>query len=226
LRKYYLKAKSLVLSSTAKDTYVLFSGNVLSAFLGFVYTLILARALSVPDFGIFSAAVNLVVILNSLTDLGISTGAVNFVAESEANGDGETSKKYTKAATVLRLEATLIASLLVIFFAKYIANTFLITDRVSVAILTSLASLSLALPMLLPFVLQARKKFVSSVIADDSLYLSRLAFTFGFMFLAKITIENSLLSFVLGGIVGTIVGIYLIKPDFIKSKPEKIIYKN
>lgn len=225
MRKYYQKARSLILSSTAKDAYVLFSGNVLSAFLGFVYTLVIARVLSVPDFGIFSAAVNLVVILNSLTDLGISTGAVNFVAESEARGDSEASKKYTKAASVLRLEVTLIACLLVIFFAKYVANTFLITDKVSIAVLTSLTSLSLALPMLLPFILQARKKFISSVISDNSLYLSRLAFTFGFMLLARITIENALLAFVLGGIVGTLVGIYLIKPNFLKSRPERQIYK-
>jgi len=224
LRKYYDKARSLVLSSTAKDTYILFSGNIFSAFLGFVYTLIVARSLSVSDFGIFSAAVNLVVILSSITDLGFSTGAVNFVAENEAKGDKESVNKYIKASTVLRLEATLLASLLVIFFARYVANTFLITDKVSVAVLTSLVSLSLALPMIFPFILQAKKRFVSSIISDNSLYLTRLIFTFGFMFLAKVTIENSLFSFIIGGVVGTIVSVFLIRPDFLKSKPEKEIY--
>ena len=224
MKKYFLKAKSLVLSSTAKDTYILFSGNIFSAFLGFVFTLVVARSLSVSDFGIFSAAVNLVVILSSITDLGISTGAVNFVAENEAKGDKDLVNKYIKASTVLRFEATLIASLLVIFFAKYVANTFLITDKVNVAILTSLVSLSLALPMIFPFILQAKKKFVSSIISDNSLYLTRLVFTFGFMFLAKVTIENSLLAFIIGGVVGTIVSVFLIKPDFLKSKPEKEVY--
>jgi len=81
VKNYIKKTKLLIFSATAKDTYILFSGNLLSAFLGFIYTLVVARSLSVSDFGIFSAAVNLVVILTSITDLGISTGAVNFVAE-------------------------------------------------------------------------------------------------------------------------------------------------
>jgi len=225
MKRYYQKAKTLILSSTAKDTYILFSGNIFVAFLGFLYTVVVARALSISDFGIFSAAVNLVVILNSLTDLGISSGAVNFVAENMAKKDFETSKKYIKASSILRFGVTLSVSLIVIFFAKYVANTFLITDKINISILTALISLSLALPMLLPLILQAQKKFTLSVISDSSLYLSRLVFTFGFMLLVKVTIENSLLAFVLGGVVGTLIGIILIKPDFLKSRPEKEVYK-
>ncbi|MDO8341517.1 MAG: oligosaccharide flippase family protein [Candidatus Woesebacteria bacterium] len=225
MKKYIDKAKLLVFSSTAKDTYILFGGNVLSAFLGFVYTLIIARALSIYDFGIFSAAVNLVIILTSITDLGISTGAVSFVAEADAGGKKELSKEYIKASSVIRLIVTFAVSLLVIIFSKFVSVKFLATDDPMVAILTGVVTLSLALPMLVPFILQAKKKFLNSIIADNLLYLSRLGFAFVFMFLARLTIGNSLISFVLGGIVGTIVGIILIKPDFLKSKPTRETYK-
>lgn len=55
------KIKNLLLSKTAKDTFVLFVGNIGSAFWGFLFTLIVARALSISDFGIFSATLNFMV---------------------------------------------------------------------------------------------------------------------------------------------------------------------
>ena len=225
MKRYYTKARALIFSSTARDTYVLFGGNVISAFLGFIYTLVIARTLDVPNFGIFSAATNLVVILHSITDLGISSGAVNFIAESNAKSDEETGSKYIKASLILRFAITFIVAFLVIIFSKYIANTFLVTENTNIAILTAIVSLSLAVPMLFPFFLQAKKKFVPSIISDISLYLSRLVFTFSVMLLTKVTVENSLIAFVVGGIVGTVVGAYLIKFDFLKSKPEKQIYE-
>lgn len=197
----------------------------MSAFLGFVYTLIIARALSVYDFGIFSAATNLVIILISITDLGISTGAVSFVAEATARKDEKTSDEYIKAASIIRFTVTLLISLIVIIFSKFVSVRFLATDDPTISILTGVVSISFAMPMLIPYILQAKKKFLSSVIADNILYLSRLGFTIAFMFLAKVTIGNSLVSFILGGIVGTVVGIILIKPKFLKSNPSKETYK-
>ena len=163
--------------------------------------------------------------MHSITDLGISSGAVNFIAESNAKSDEETGSKYIKASLILRFAITFIVAFLVIIFSKYIANTFLVTENTNIAILTAIVSLSLAVPMLFPFFLQAKKKFVPSIISDISLYLSRLVFTFSVMLLTKVTVENSLIAFVVGGIVGTVVGAYLIKFDFLKSKPEKQIYE-
>lgn len=225
MKKYIGKARLLLLSSTAKDTYILFGGNIMSAFLGFVYTLIVARALSVYDFGVFSAATNLVVILISITDLGISTGTISFVAEATARKDEKSSNEFIKAASIIRFLITSFVGLLVIIFSKFVSVKLLATDDPTISILTGLVAISFAMPMLIPSILQAKKKFLASVIADNLLYLSRLGFTLAFMFLAKVTIGNSLLSFILGGIVGTIVGIILIKPKFLKSKPTKETYK-
>ena len=226
MRRYYDRAKSLVFSSTAKDTYVLFSGNVLSAFLGFVYTLFIARALSVSDFGIFSAAVNLVIILISVTDLGISTGVVSFVSEKLSLGEKQESEKYIKAAVIIRFIVTFVVCIATIIFANTFTNSLLATKDILVTVLTAAITLSLALPMLLPFVMQAQKRFVASIVSDNSLYLSRLIFMFIFMYVLGLTINNSLISYVLGGLVGSIVGLFLLKPKFLFTKPDKNIYTN
>jgi O-antigen/teichoic acid export membrane protein len=224
VRRYYERVKLLAFSGTAKDTFIVFSGNVMSAFLGFVFTLFVARALSVPDFGVFSAAANLVIILISFTDLGISSGVVNFVAEKYARKDEEGVNNFIKASVVIKILATLFVALLVVAFAGFISPKFLATSDLSVSYWVALVSIGMALPMLLPSVLQAERKFLPSVIADNLLYFSRLIFTFGFMFLARLTIGNSLFSYVLGALVGSLGGILLVKPDFLKARPDKKIY--
>ena len=75
MKRYIEWGRSMLFTATAKDTFVLFVGNIGSAFWGFLFTLFVARSLSVYDFGIFSAALNLVVMLSSLADIGISTGS-------------------------------------------------------------------------------------------------------------------------------------------------------
>ncbi len=226
MRRYVDKLKGLASSGTAKDTYVLFGGNVMSAFLGFVFTLFVARALSVSEFGIFSAATNLVIILISLTDLGISTGVVNFVAERQAKGDKEGARQYIKASVIVKLIATVLLSLPVIIFAGYLSPRLLATGDTSVAIWVAIITFSFALPMLLPSILQAQRRFLASVITDNSLYFFRLLVALGFMFLARLTIGNSLFSFVLGGIVGTIVGIVFIGPKFITARASSGVYSS
>lgn len=221
MKRYINKIRGFAFSGTAKDTYVLFGGNVLSAFLGFVYTLFVARALSVAEFGIFSAATNLVIILISLTDLGISTGVVNFVAERKAKGDPKGAQAYIKASVVIKLIATVILSLPVIIFANYLSPRLLATTDTSVALWVGIISFSFALPMLLPSILQAERRFLASVVSDNALYFSRLLVALGFMFLARLTIGNSLFSFVLGGVIGTVVGIILVGPSFITTKTDK-----
>ncbi len=224
MKAYYLKAKNLVLSSTAKDTYILFGGNVLSAFLGFVYTLLVARSLSVSDFGIFSAAVNLVIILTSLTDLGISTGVTSFIAEHESKNEKISVLKYIKTGTIIRLGVTFLVVLPVLLYPKFVADKLLAGGAASVSIWTALVTLSLAIPMLFPFILQAKKQFVRSIMADNALFFSRLIFALIFMYLFTLTTNSSMLSYVLGGFVGTVCCFVFIKPSFFKVKIEPEIY--
>ena len=107
MKRYISKIKDLAFSSTAKDTYILFSGNLLSAFWGFVFTIILSNYLDRDNFGIFSAALNLVVILTSLSDIGITSGLINFISSAESRGDVKESAEYEKAGLNLRVFVSL-----------------------------------------------------------------------------------------------------------------------
>lgn len=226
MRNYINKAKSLIFSSTAMDTYVLFIGNLGSAFLGFLFTFFVARALNREDFGIFSAAMNLVVILSSLSDIGITTGLVNFIAEADSKNDEQKSFQYQKAGLVIRIGIVLTLSLIVVLFAPYISKTMLATTDPMVAVWASVVSLVLFVPMYFPYVLQAKKKFLQSVVVDNVYYLFRLIGLLGFIYLGGISLYSSFSVAILGFAVSLIASLLFLKIKFFKSKPTKEIYKS
>ena len=226
MKKYFYFVKSLIFSATVKDTFILFSGNVGSAFWGFLFTLIIARKFSIADFGIFSAAINLVSILASLADAGISTGSVNFIAENLAKGDIKKANEYIKASFVIRLLIVFAISILVVLFAPTIASRLLATHDTTIAIWVAAIPIFWFPAMFFPFVLQARKKFLQSAVYDNSFYFARLAFAFLFYLLGSLTMPFAFWAFAVGFIVNLIFTFIYVKTDFIFTTPRWEEYKN
>lgn len=218
------KAKTLVFSSTAMDTYVLFVGNLGSAFLGFLFTFFIARALNREDFGIFSAAMNLVIIISSLSDIGITTGLVNFIADADSKHDEKRSFEYQKAGLVIRIGIIATLSTIVVLFAPFISKTMLATTDPFVAIWAAIVSLVLFVPMYFPFVLQAKKQFLKSVLIDNTYYLFRLIGLLGFIYFGTVSLYSSFSVAILGFVVSLIISFVFLRFKFLFSKPKKEIY--
>lgn len=224
MKKYVDNIKGIMFSGTAKDTFTLFTGNVSAAFLGFLFTLIVARSLSIYDFGIFSAVLNLVIIVSSLADLGISSGAVNFVAEHWAQGNHVKANEYIKASFMFRLVATLLISALVLLFSPFISERLLASSDPKMAIWTTVVVVFWFFDLFFPYILQAKKMFLSSVIYDNSYYVGRLLFAFAFYLMGMLTLDNAFWSFGAGFLVTIVFTFIYIKTDFLKAKPQKEEY--
>lgn len=224
MRKYIDRARGLVFSATAKDTYILFLGNLDSAVLGFLFTYFIARTLDRADFGIFSATLNLVVILSSLSDIGITTGLVNFIAEADSEGDEKKSYEFQKAGLIIRVVIVLFLSSLVIIFAPFISRSMLATTDPTVAIWASIMSLILFVPSYFPFVLQAKKQFLKSVVIDNLYYFFRLVGLLGFIYFGTISLNSAFSTTLIGFVVSLIASFMFLKFKFLYSKPGKDIY--
>src|SRR3989344_1240854 len=168
MKKYIKLFKNLAFTNTAKDTYILFIGNTASAFWGFLFILIVARALSVEDFGIFSAAVNLATILISVVDVGISAGAVNFISEHLSRHEDKKASEFMKASILVRVISVVLISLILITFAPFVANKLIATNDASIAMLTALLCVFIFPNGIFPPIFQARSEFVKSVIVDNA----------------------------------------------------------
>lgn len=221
-----IKLKELVFSSTAKDTYISFLGNLFSAFWGFIFTLIVARKLSVSDFGVFSAVLNLVIILSSLADVGISTGSVKFIAENHTVGNKKKTDEYTKASFVIRTSIVIGLSLIVLMFPSFISNHLLATTDPTMAMWAAFVSVFIFPVMFFPNILQAKRKFLESAFLDNSYYLGRLFITFVFSYFGILTMQNAFWAFGVGFVVSIILTLVYVGKDFFYTKPSIDEYKN
>lgn len=216
----------MLFSATAKDTFILFAGNVGAAFWGFLYTLFAARSLSVYDFGVLSAVINFVVIIASIADIGISTGTINFVSSNEAKGDQEKSNEYIKASFVIRIVIAAVISLVVVIFAPFVSKTFLASRDPMLAIWGAALPIFIFPDSFFPYILQARRKFLQSTVLTNAFYLVRFLFALGFYIVGGLTINKAFWAFGVGFIVEMIlIGIF-IKGKFLSSNPGKEEYKN
>jgi O-antigen/teichoic acid export membrane protein len=224
VRRYYEKVKLLAFSGTAKDTYILFGGNVISAFLGFIFILFAARALSVSDFGVFSAVTNLMTMALSVGDIGLTSGLVNFVSEAYAKGEGHLAGKYIKSALLLKFTIIFAFAIIFIVLAPIVSPKLLATSNPTTGIWLGVMIFSLFFWSFFPSVLQARKNFFGSISIDLSYMVIRLISFFAFG-LIGISLYKVLGTYVLGGIVAAIVSFILVGTSFLKVKVEGDIYK-
>lgn len=213
-------------SATAKDTFILFAGNLGSAFWGFLFTLFAARSMSIYEFGIFSAVLNFVVILSSLADIGISTGSVNFVADHTARGEHEKANEYVKASFLIRLFIVLGISVLVAIFAPFVSKTFLASNDSKIALWAAVIPIFLFPDLFFPYILQAKKKFLHSTIIDNAFYIARLLFALGFYLVGGLTMSKAFWAFGAGFVVEVALIAFFVKGDFLYSKPQRNEYRN
>ncbi|MFC1710092.1 oligosaccharide flippase family protein [Patescibacteria group bacterium] len=225
LEKYTNKARSLVLSSTAKDTYILFSGNLVSAFSGFVFTILIARAITVAEFGVFSAANNFIFILVAVTDLGIASGIVNFVAEAYAKGDIKRANIYIKASFLIRFWITLVISLLVVVIAPHFSETLFASSDPRVSMWVAIILMLTLFTTFFPFVLQGKKQFLKSVITELSLSVGRVIILIAMIALGSISMYYAFGAFAFAGLFSLITGLIFVGTDWIKVRTTKDIYR-
>jgi len=224
VKVYINRAIGLARSQTAKDTYILFFGNILSAVLGFIFTLIIARGLSVSDFGVFSAINNLVAILAAASEIGISAGVVNFISGFRAKGDTQGAEKYLKASLILRLISASVLVLPAILFASFVANRFLATDNPSASYWTSALTYGLVFWAFFPVALQASRRFYAAVVTDLSLGTTRVIVISLLLVTGGITLSRALWAFAIGAVVLVIIGFILVRIRFLKARVSKDVF--
>lgn len=214
----------LLSSGTSKDTLTLFVGNSFSALFGFIFIYILTQRLTVSEFGVFSAAANLIVIISSFTDLGITTAMINFVSVKLGASDNVGAEKYLKASFVIRLISILVVSGIVVLIPKFVSINLLATTDISVSYWVGVISIGLTAWLTFPYAMMAYKKFWQSVALDWSLGIPRIIFFLGLATIMPSNLKLALLAYFLSTILPIIYGFSVTGLKFLKAKVTKIEY--
>ncbi len=224
MRKYIEKAKTLAFSSTAKDTYFLFAGNIASAFFSFVFTWFVARALSVSEFGVFSAVSNLVYIISPLVDLGISGGLVEFASYFRARGEEEKAKEFVKASFVARSLLLLLACVILVLVSPFWGERLFASSDFYLALWTVAILLGIFWSYFFSTTLQAYRRFITSAVVDNAYAAGRVMFVI-FLSIGGLTLYRALGAFALAGIVAFFAAYFTFGFSFLKKKPSFLVYK-
>lgn len=195
------KIKSLLFSSTSKDTFASMIGNVGIAVGGMLFTVICARSLSPDNFGIFSALLALATLVSSIGELGIPAALINFLPKLPDDRSTLVSVTFW-----FQLATSLVFSLLV-FSLITVRHIVIPGASIGGFVLVALLVLVGVIEGFTQGLLKAEKKFIlaSALWILDS--FTKLALLFGLFLNHKVTIESAILVSLISGSIATAIAI-------------------
>src|SRR3989344_3556634 len=119
MQKYLRLAVKTLLSGTAKDTYLIFSSNIFSSFLAFLYTIFLVRIFSPENLGIFSSITAFILLTSDVLDMGITTSLSRFYPEIKKKEGQIYAQFFINNTFIFKITITLLFSLIVVVIAPY-----------------------------------------------------------------------------------------------------------
>ena len=205
----------LLQSKTARNTYFIFAGNSFAMIFAFVFTVTLARLISLSDFGYFSALLSFLLITSDIADFGIGSSLPRFLPAMEK----ELPKLYSflKTAFVIQLIIALTIMGLAIglspILSKHVFHESTINSLVKI---TAVGIFGTIIVNFFQFTLLARQRFIAGSIYSflgTTLRLLGLLILFIFSF---VTLTSSVLAQVGGIIITASIGLVLLGVDFLK----------
>ena len=222
IKKIFGEAKNLAFSQTAKQTYITTFGAGINAFLGFIFTIIVARALSPSDFGVFAVISSLVLIFLGFSDLGTTAGAMRFIPTVEEKDQ----KRIIKVIYLVTTAAAMALSLFLFFASDFFSEIIFKTNNFSFLVkLSSPAILGLSLWTVSCGILYAQKKFVRGVLVDTSAVIFKLSVVLLLLFTYRLTLSSTVAAFSLTPFLCLFLAVIFIPPKFLNSPLEEKLIK-
>lgn len=223
-RLSYLYA--LALSQTARSTYLTTFGAGINAFLGFVFTIIVARSVSPADFGLFSVVMNLMAILLVVGDAGLSSSILRFLPQAIRESRKDKSQRIIKASFLATfLIGGFLALLLFLLSSPLSEVVFVKRELVLPLMVVSVALVGLPLSSLFVSILQGQQRFLFGVITESSVYLMKTLITIFLLLSGNLNLVSVLIIFSLTSFTGLILGFFFIGPRFLTAKTDFSLLK-
>ncbi len=215
------QAIQLSKSRIAKDSAIVLTGNVLSAGLGFVATVLIIRTLGPAEFGLFSVALAVMGIASQFSDFGIGTGLVRF-ASLYLKNDKPKADLMFKVSLKVRL---IIAAM--VFLIGFLASESLATqlfgspDLIFPLKLAFIGAFGMSLVGYIAATLQARqsfKKFTLFHLINPVVKISVI----GLLFLAlQLNLFSALTTVITIPFIAFLIGSLIIPKGFLKAKGDE-----
>lgn len=210
---------------TFRQSSITFTGTFINGVLGAVFYILTARFLGPASFGLLMVAITTLTLISDVGDLGTDTGLINFVSRY-IKKKSEKAKRFLKLGLEIKLAVSVIVLLFGIFLAPQIAEAAFAKPELAVPL--KIASVGVGTFLLFSFItsaLQSLQKFWSWSLIQVGTNALRLILIILLFYFGIANLENTLMIYIIIPLLGFFVGIYLIKPDFLKVKNEFSVAK-
>jgi len=214
------KLYELFFSPTGRSAATVFTGNLISALLGFIALTLISRSLGPEGFGNFSILTAIIVILAGITDFGIGSAFVNKYSSTK---DPSTKKSLVS----LIIKAELLIGVLIIalgFLITPIISDWLSIKDPSAEFLVRISFIGAAFTStnaIVFMILQARKRFLTYSLINIFLSSFKLLAVVVLLLVGILGLYNSIIVYSLAPIFGLVLGLTLVRPIFIKFKDSR-----
>ena len=221
MKKHISYLYTLALSQTARSTYLTTFGAGINGFMGFVFTIVVARSVSPADFGLFSVVMNLLTILLVIADAGFNSSILKFLPQAIRDSEREKSQKIIKVSFLTTLFISGLLALLLFLFSSPLAEiVFLKGELILPFIITSVALIGLPLTYLFVAILQGQQRFLFGVITESSVYLLKVLAIIILFLMGRLNLVSVLIILSLTSFTGVVLGIFFIRPSFFRAKTD------
>lgn len=208
---------NLLLSKTARNTYIVFFGNGLSAFFAFIFTVIYTNKLSWNDIGYFSALLSLFLLVSDLSDIGIGSSLSAFLPPMEKTKDKLA--QFLKTALLLQFFIAIIITATLYLISYKLSDLLFHTREYNFLIkITIIGIFFMILANFFQYSLSARQKFYQVGFLSAFGGIIRLILMIMIVVLSAVNLSNTVYVQTLSTIILMIVALFLLKLDFLKKK--------
>ena len=214
--------KKLIFSATFKDTIWVFSGNVVSSFLAFIYTIFLARSLNPANYGIFAAVFSFMLLTADIGDLGIGSTLSRFLPPLYIQKKYEEASSFFKTAFIFQLKIALFLTVLIFSSAKIISGLILNdTSFSNLFRISAFGVLGIIILAFFSFYLSCQKKFLPVAFLSVMSTMIKAIIIFALFSFNLLNVKNALIAFMLSAFVVTIFLPIFLSFDFIKVREQR-----
>jgi len=187
----------VISTPTVRNAVFVLGGNAVKLGLGFVATVGLARAIGPAEFGIYTLAMNLVLVISSAGDLGLNTSFVRLFVRKTTTGDPD-SRPFLQRMVAIRL-AMSGGLFLLCLLALPVAGAWIVGESVPPSLLriASIVVLADSVFVLSLALLQAEQKFGKLSVLNIVINVLRVALLAMFYFLGVLTSVTAIVTIVL-----------------------------
>ena len=211
-------------TSTFRQSGVTFTATLINGILGMAFYVFLARVLGPSDFGLFVLSVTVLALVADIGNFGINTGIVNFVSKYFTN-DRSRSFGYLKLGLYSKIVISLVFLILGYLLSPSIADG--IFSKPELVSPLRLAFLGVGTTWMFSFTTsyyQAVQKFTSWGVVQIFTNSIRLGGVIVLYFLSDLSLNTSLIFYIVAPFIGFLTGLINISFSFTKEKLNKSIW--